>query len=97
MAVRRAPSSRRRRDRRRIRRATTALALAAATATAVFGLAAAHTPRVSSTPSASGTRAAGDGESSLGAERDDVAPVLAPSQSPPAPSFGVPAAQSGGS
>ena len=44
----RATSATRRLHQRRINRATTALALAAATATAVFGLAAAHTTRVSS-------------------------------------------------
>ena len=94
----RATSATRRLHQRRINRATTALAVAAATATAVFGLAAAHTTRVSSdTSSGEGSSGSDDLGVIPSAEDDFSSPSLTPSQSAPTQSFGPPVARSGGS
>ena len=85
-------SASRRAQQRRVNRATAGLAIAAATATAIFGLAAAHATRVATGSS---------GNDDLGAVpsgADDFgSSSLTPSQSAPTQSFGPPAARSGGS
>ena len=94
----RASSASRRLHQRRINRATAALAVAAATATAIFGLAAAHTTRVSSDTSSGQGSSGSEDLGVIPSGGDDLSsPSLTPSQSAPTQSFGPPVGRSGGS
>jgi hypothetical protein len=83
-------------QRRRISRVTRGLAVASAVATAVFGVAAAHSGKVSSGGS-SGAVQEDDGVLSSGDDFSASSSALGPSQSAPTPSFGSPVTSSGGS
>lgn len=84
--------------RRRISRATKGLAVASVVATAIFGLAAAHTGKAPSGSTSGGDSATGGDDAGLFPSEDDFStPSLTPSQSAPAQSFGPPVTSSGGS
>lgn len=93
MAPVRPPASREL-QRRRIALVTRGLAVASVVATAIFGIAAAHTGKVSS-----GDAGATESEDGgvLSSDDDFSSPGLTPSQSAPSQSFAPPVTSSGGS
>ena len=96
MAPPRTPASREL-QRRRIALVTRGLAVASVVATAIFGIAAAHTGKVS-TGASSGDTGATESEDGGVLSSDDLSsPALTPSQSAPSQSFAPPVTSSGGS
>ena len=97
MAAARTPASREL-QRRRIALVTRGLAVASVVATAIFGIAAAHTGKVSSGASSGDTGATESEDGGVLSSDDDFSsPGLTPSQSAPSQSFAPPVTSSGGS
>ena len=96
MAPVRPPASREL-QRRRIALVTRGLAVASVVATAIFGIAAAHTGKVSSGASSGDTGATESEDGGVLSSDDLSSPALRPSQSAPSQSFAPPVTSSGGS